>query len=34
LHVAELIGATLLTGDARLSQAPGLRCQIDVAQTP
>lgn len=28
--LAELLGATLLTGDARLASAPGLRCQVEV----
>lgn len=29
---AELFGATLLTGDARLSRAPGLRCTVEVLE--
>lgn len=28
--LAEGLGCTLLTGDARLSRAPGVRCQIEV----
>jgi predicted nucleic acid-binding protein len=28
--VAELLNLVLVTGDARLSQAPGLRCQVEV----
>lgn len=28
--VAETLGATLLTGDARLAKAPGPRCAIEV----
>ena len=28
--IAEEIDATLLTADARLSRAPGLRCVVDV----
>jgi predicted nucleic acid-binding protein len=28
--VAELTGATLLTGDRRLARAPGLRCTVEV----
>lgn len=28
--LAERLGATLLTGDARLPTAPGLRCEIEV----
>ncbi len=28
--LAEALGATLLTGDARLSKAPGPRCAIEV----
>jgi predicted nucleic acid-binding protein len=30
--LAEALGATLLTTDARLARAPGLRCPIDVVQ--
>jgi predicted nucleic acid-binding protein len=28
--LAELMGLNLLTGDARLANAPGLRCDVDV----
>lgn len=28
--VAELLNLVLITGDARLSKAPGLRCRVDV----
>lgn len=28
--LAELLGVVLLTADARLSRAPGLRCQLEV----
>ncbi len=28
--LAELLGVVLLTADARLAMAPGLRCQLDV----
>ena len=28
--VAELLGCPLLTGDARLSRAPGARCPVEV----
>jgi predicted nucleic acid-binding protein len=28
--LAELLGATLVTADPRLSRAPGLRCPVDV----
>lgn len=28
--LAELLDAVLLTADARLSKAPGLRCQVDL----
>jgi predicted nucleic acid-binding protein len=28
--LAEAIGAALLTADARLAQAPGLRCDVDL----
>lgn len=28
--LAELLGATLVTGDVRLSRAPGLRCEVRV----
>jgi len=31
--LAELMGATLLTGDARLSKATGPRCSIEVLKT-
>ncbi len=31
--LAEALGATLLTGDARLSKAPGPRCEIEVLMT-
>ncbi len=30
LALAELLGATLLTGDRRLSRAPGVRCPVSV----
>ncbi len=28
--LAELLGAVLVTGDARLSSAPGARCAVEV----
>ncbi len=28
--LAEILGATLVTGDRRLSRAPGLRCEVSV----
>lgn len=28
--LAELLGLSLVTGDARLSRAPGLRCRVEV----
>jgi predicted nucleic acid-binding protein len=28
--LAEVLGATLLTGDARLAAAPGVRCAVEV----
>ena len=28
--LAELLGVVLVTADARLAKAPGLRCQVDV----
>lgn len=28
--LAEILGITLLTGDSRLSRAPGIRCAIEV----
>lgn len=28
--LAESLGYTLLTADARLSRAPGIRCRVDV----
>jgi predicted nucleic acid-binding protein len=28
--LAEILGATLVTGDRRLSRAPGLRCPVSV----
>lgn len=31
--LAEALGATLLTGDARLSKATGPRCAIEVLKT-
>jgi len=31
--LAELLGATLLTGDERLARAPGLRCRVEVMLT-
>ncbi|MGH9068654.1 MAG: type II toxin-antitoxin system VapC family toxin [Acidimicrobiales bacterium] len=30
ITLAELLDLTLVTSDARLSQAPGLRCQVEV----
>ncbi|MGI8700917.1 MAG: type II toxin-antitoxin system VapC family toxin [Nocardioidaceae bacterium] len=30
--LAEALGVTVLTGDARLSRAPGLRCTIEVVR--
>jgi len=30
--LAELLGAVLLTADARLAGAPGLRCRLDLVQ--
>lgn len=30
IALAERLGAPLLTGDARLARAPGVRCRIDV----
>ena len=32
--LAEALAATLLTGDARLSKAPGPRCPIEVLKAP
>ena len=28
--LAESLGYTLLTADARLSRAPGIRCQVEI----
>jgi predicted nucleic acid-binding protein len=30
IALAEILGITLLTGDGRLSRAPGIRCAIEV----
>jgi predicted nucleic acid-binding protein len=30
IALAESLGCTLLTADARLSRAPGIRCQVDL----
>ena len=30
LALAELLGATMITGDRRLSRAPGVRCPVSV----
>jgi predicted nucleic acid-binding protein len=30
IALAELLGAPLLTADARLSRAPGVRCRVDL----
>ena len=32
--LAESLGSVLLTADARLSKAPGLRCAVEVLQRP
>jgi predicted nucleic acid-binding protein len=32
--LAEALGVTLLTSDARMSQAPGLRCEVEVLARP
>jgi predicted nucleic acid-binding protein len=31
--LAELLGATLLTADARIAAAPGLQCPVEVTRT-
>jgi len=32
--LAEILGATLLTADRKLANAPGIRCDVDLAQQP
>lgn len=32
--LAEEIGGTVLTADARMAQAPGLRCAVEIARAP
>jgi len=32
--LAEELGAVLVTADARVSRAPGLRCQVDLLARP
>ncbi len=32
--LAEVLGATLLTTDSKLANAPGIRCQVDLVQFP
>jgi predicted nucleic acid-binding protein len=34
IALAELIGATFLTADARLARSPGTRCEIEVLSPP
>jgi predicted nucleic acid-binding protein len=32
--LAEALGATLLTADRKLADAPGIRCDLDLLQLP
>ncbi|MEO7195707.1 MAG: type II toxin-antitoxin system VapC family toxin [Pseudonocardiaceae bacterium] len=32
--LAEILGATLLTADSTLANAPGIRCEVDLVQLP
>lgn len=32
--LAEVLGATLLTTDSKLANAPGIRCEVDLVQFP
>ncbi len=32
--LAEVLGATLLTTDSTLANAPGIRCEVDLVQFP
>ncbi len=32
--LAEILGAILLTADGKLTNAPGIRCEVDLVQMP